>query len=707
MRDNNRKQVKMSRHQIDALIIEITGAVLLLADLAFVYFNLYPLYAILASVGVYLIVLLAILIKNIAFKKTMRGVAEQRSSAFENLTLECVRQLYMPVIICSVDGKVIWHNEVMSRLRKGLAPAYGQFLDSFCDVTLDRILKGDSSQTEKENSEDPFADKMELTQSEKDSSEDGILAHFTDSTHAEYHLGKTFKAKGYSVRTDDEEIHMVVFREITDIVNMRNELQNRDVVVAYVVIDNVEEIQKLEQTVDSMVLVDINSVLRKVFEDELGGVIKENGKYRYLCVFDRENLGKLEQSKFSFLDDVKDVSKDSDSIPLTISVGVGANYGSLFEKEAFAQSALELALQRGGDQAVVKSRKGNAIYGGKVKTAPKGSTVRSRVIATEFLQMIKKSSNVLVMGHKNADYDALGSCLAVSRIAKYYGVKVNIISDVNDKNLAPAFAKLKDSEYDNLFVDAVEAQDLLKSETLTVVVDVNNIQICEAPDVVANSKNIVIIDHHRKVSEYDFVPNIQYIEPTASSAAELLSEFLQQLIPPNALPKVEADIIFSGIVLDTKRFSHNTGIRTFNSALYLRSQGADPSDVNEMFKTDLKDLIREAKYENSVITYKSVFAIALNNDEDNSPLARISAAKAADRLLSVNGVLASFALCKTNDTVFISARSQGSINVQLILEKMGGGGHYDAAGAQVAAASTNDVLAQLKDAINSYLEENT
>jgi len=688
MRDTNRKQMKMTRHQIDALIVEIVAAVLLVADLAFVYFNFYPLYAILASVAIYLIVLVIILIKNTAFKKTMRGVAEQRNSAFENLTLECVRQLYMPVIICSEDGKVIWHNEVMSRLRKGLTPAYGQFLDTFCDATLDKIISGEGS-----------AD-------EDSKNEDGVIVHFTDSTHAEYHLGKTFKAKAYSVRTEDEELFMVVFREITDIVELNKELIDRDVVVAYVVIDNVEEIQKLEQTVDSTATVEINSILRRVFEDELHGVIKENGKYRYICVFDRENLSVLTTNKFAFLDDVKSASKDSDSIPLTISVGVGANEGTLFEKESFAQSALELALQRGGDQAVVKKNEELAYFGGRAKTAPKGSTVRSRVIATEFAQMIKRSSNVLVMGHKNADYDALGSCLAVSRIAKYLGVKVNIISDVNDENLAPAFARLKDPEYDNLFVDAVEAQDLLKSDTLTVVVDVNNIPICEAPDVVANSNNIVIIDHHRKVAEYDFKPNIQYIEPTASSAAELLSEFLQQLLPPNALPKVEADIILSGIVLDTKRFSHNTGIRTFNSALYLRSQGADPGEVNEMFKTDIKDLIREAKYENSVVIYKSVTAIALNDNEDNSPLARISAAKAADRLLTVNGVQASFALCKTNDTVFISARSQGSINVQLILEKMGGGGHFDAAGAQVTASSTNSVLKQLKDAIDEYLEEN-
>jgi c-di-AMP phosphodiesterase-like protein len=418
-------------------------------------------------------------------------------------------------------------------------------------------------------------------------------------------------------------------------------------------------------------------------------------------------MKKLTDSKFAVLDDVKSISNSSSSVPLTISIGVGACEGTLAEKETFAQSALDLALQRGGDQAVIKTQEETSYFGGRAKTSPKGSSVRSRVIAMEFEQLIKKSSNVLVMGHKNADYDALGSCLAVSRIAKYLGVKVNIVANVNDENLAPAFSKLDGEEYDNLFVDAVEAQDLLKSETLTVLVDVNNLAICEAPDVVSNSSNFVIIDHHRKVAEYDVKPSIQYIEPTASSAAELMSEFLQQLLPPNELPKVEADILLAGIVLDTKRFSHNTGIRTFNAALYLRSQNADPSDVNEMFKTDIKDLIREAKYENSVVIYKSVTAIALNENEDNSPLARISAAKAADRLLTVNGVQASFALCKTNDTVFISARSQGYINVQLILEKMGGGGHYDAAGAQVTATSTNTVLRKLKEAIDEYLNENS
>ncbi|MBQ0125132.1 MAG: phosphoesterase, partial [Clostridiales bacterium] len=211
---------------------------------------------------------------------------------------------------------------------------------------------------------------------------------------------------------------------------------------------------------------------------------------------------------------------------------------------------------------------------------------------------------------------------------------------------------------------------------------------------------------HRKTAEFAITPSIVYIEPSASSASELLSEFLEQLIPQGALPKVEADLLYAGIMLDTKRFTHNVGMRTFSSALYLRSENANPLDAEMLFKMGLKDFISEAKFESNVVIYKSVIAIALNENDSGSSVARVNAAKAADRMLGVNGVLAAFALCRLGDSVHISARSDGAINVQLILEKMGGGGHFDSAGAQVKNASTQQALISLRAAIDEYFEEN-
>lgn len=238
------------------------------------------------------------------------------------------------------------------------------------------------------------------------------------------------------------------------------------------------------------------------------------------------------------------------------------------------------------------------------------------------------------------------------------------------------------------------------------MVDVNNVNFCEAPDVIGNAKNVVIIDHHRKTAEFAIQPNIVYIESSASSAAELVSELLEQVLPQGALSKEIADLLFAGMLLDTKQFTHNTGVRTFGSALYLRGEGASPLDANALFKTSIQDFLTEARFESNVVIHRSVIAIALNNEQSLSGMSRVNAAKAADRLLHVEGVLAAFAICKIGDTVHISARSESSINVQLILEKMGGGGHFDAAGAQVSNVTIQDALATLRACIDEYMDEN-
>lgn len=407
------------------------------------------------------------------------------------------------------------------------------------------------------------------------------------------------------------------------------------------------------------------------------------------------------------LDEIREIHVGDTTMPVTISMGIATISGSLYEKERATQTALDMALQRGGDQVVIKTADGVEFYGGKTKTVQKRTKVRARVIANELIMLISAADNVLVMGHKFADFDAFASCIAVVRLCKFCGVQALVVSDKNDKNLAGCFKRLEGNpEYRNLFIDKIEAQDMIHSGTLAVVVDVNNIDFCEAPDVVNTVQNLVIIDHHRKTAEFKNTPKIAYIEPSASSASELMSEFLEQILPQGTLPKVEADLLLAGILLDTKRFTHNTGVRTFSSALYLRSEGASPIDAQDLFKMDIEDFLSEAKFESNVVIYKSVIAIALNDSDENTSIGRVNAARAADRLLGVEGVLAAFALCRIGDTVHISARSQGKINVQLILEKMGGGGHFDSAGAQMKSSSVANALTMLRTAIDEYLAEN-
>ncbi len=376
------------------------------------------------------------------------------------------------------------------------------------------------------------------------------------------------------------------------------------------------------------------------------------------------------------------------------------------EKELAAHQALDLAMQRGGDQAVLK-RRDNAVeyYGGRTKTVQKRTKIRSRIVATEVKNLIEKASNVLIMGHRYADHDSIGSGIGMARFAMRYCQKVNIVVNVHDSNLKGVFKKLGGlNEYKNIFIDGATAQDMITSSTLLIITDVNNVRQFEAPELYENISNVVIIDHHRQSAEYAVKPTIVYIEPSASSASEMVSEMLEQQLPPGTLLKEEAEMLFAGIILDTKQFTNNTGPRTFAAAYFLRSEGASPAEAQTLFRSDLNDFKREIKYENNAFIYRDIIAFSYM-EENATQEDKIAASKAADRLLSLEGVLASFVLCRMDQTVHISARSSGTVNVQLITEKIGGGGHFDMAGAQVKNSTLKETFNRLKEAVDQYLNE--
>jgi len=310
------------------------------------------------------------------------------------------------------------------------------------------------------------------------------------------------------------------------------------------------------------------------------------------------------------------------------------------------------------------------------------------------------------MGHKYADFDSFGACIGIARLAEFCGVSSNIVVDTNDENVIGCINKFRGIDmYDGKFIDSRDGLDLMRTGTMLVIVDVNNVEHFESSQLAANVDKIAIIDHHRKTAEFKREPVISYIEPSASSCCELISEMLEQSIPAGMLIKEEADMLLAGMLLDTKQFSRNTGTRTFSAAQYLRSEGATPSDAQELFKSSLDDFIREARFENDVVIYRKIIAIS-RSDSEGVPQDRIAAAKAADKLLGISGILASFSLVKIGNSVHISARSTGKINVQLILEKLQGGGHFDVAGAQVADRSLVEALAMLKESIDHYLDNN-
>ena len=363
-----------------------------------------------------------------------------------------------------------------------------------------------------------------------------------------------------------------------------------------------------------------------------------------------------------------------------------------------------MALQRGGDQAVYKSEDAIEYYGGRTKSVYKKSNVRSRTFAAQMTSLMSRSDNVIVMGHKFGDFDSFGASVGVARLAMLCSVKVNIAIDMRDKNLLPCIEVMQElPEYSNIFVDYSEGIDLISGDTLVVLVDHSSPSRAQFPDIADKASAIVVVDHHRKNDTLHPSVKENYIEPSASSCCELVTEMLESSSVSNNITKEEADMLLAGILLDTKQFTRNTGTRTFSAAQFLRDAGADPTDVYALFKTSPEELSKEARFHTAITIYNENIAIS-SCDGDTDESYRIIASKAADKMLTLKGIDAAFTIVRIGETVHISGRSSGKINVQLILEKLNGGGHFDVAGAQVVSSSVLSVLETLKSSIDDYLE---
>ncbi len=603
---------------------------------------------------------------------------EKLSPLLSNITLDFILKLYMPVVICDESGRIIWYNNAFTKTVNPREVLYAKYIDSIADITIDKILEDT------------------VTAADDTKSRDGVEAVAND---------KVFRIKGYKITSQGKNYVITVWNEQTELRQLAKRLSDEETIISYVMIDNLDELMQFVQEKYRSAAAEVEAILKK-WADSVGGILKEYERDKFIFLFEARYLNEFIEHKFDILDKIREVRIGEGSMPVTVSIGISSVKGSLCDKDRDAHASLDLALQRGGDQVVVKNAHNTEFYGGRTKTVQKRTKVRARVIANQLTLCMAKADNVLIMGHKNPDYDSIGACVGIARLAMFCGVKANIVIDREDVNIRSAINRVSPlHEYDDIFVDSITGQDMIRSDTLLVIVDVNNPAQFESSDIADNVGMVAIIDHHRKVGEYKNQPIISYIEPSASSCCELVSEMLEQALPIGGLHREEADVLYSGILLDTKQFSRNTGVRTFSAALYLRSEGANPTEVQLFFKSGLEDFMREAKFSMNVITYRQMFAISMSEGEGTAQ-DRVAAAKAADKLLSVNGVMASFALVKIDDSVHISARSAGNINVQLILEKIGGGGHYEAAGALLKDITMSAALTSLKEAIDDYMKKN-
>lgn len=482
---------------------------------------------------------------------------------------------------------------------------------------------------------------------------------------------------------------------------LRLENERHRPLVAVIMIDNYEELMKAgTEASRSAVLAAIDEKL-SAWVEGTHGMLRKFDRNRYVLVMTEQNYQKLLEGKFSVLDSVREVVTE-DGVAATLSIGIGKDaedYETLYQ---YAMLSIEMALSRGGDQVVVKNRLDFEFYGGKTKANEKRTKVKSRVMANALGELISDASQVFVMGHKHADMDTVGAAAGICCIARKRGKKAKIVIDLEDNVSKAMLEKLsKLPEYKDTFISGSEAFISAQAGALLVVVDTNRPDFVESEQLLDACNRVAVIDHHRRAASYIESAALNFHEPYASSASELVTELLSYLVEASELNRTEAEALLAGIMLDTKNFTMRTGGRTFEAAAFLRRAGADTADVQRLFQSDLAGMIE--RYEiirNAEMVHDDIAVAAVEKEID-----RVAAAKAADELLTLAGVRASFVLFQHGSGVNVSARSLGEINVQLIMEKLGGGGNSTTAGGQVPDGTVDAVREQLIDAINEYLEE--
>ena len=510
--------------------------------------------------------------------------------------------------------------------------------------------------------------------------------------------GATFRIFGDASRTEGyENICTLTFIDISAEIELTNELNLMRPVVALVQVDNYEELSKdLSSYESTLMMANIESCITKLTRDLVS--ISLRNDERYTLIFEERYLPDCVKSRFSVLDEVRKI-KTPTGMSATLSIGIGCEGGTYMENLSAARLAMDMALSRGGDQAVIKNQQTYEFFGGSTREVEKRTKVRSRVISNAVADLIRSSSTVIAMGHRYSDMDSLGSCVGVACICRKLGVPVHIVYDSRTTSASVLYRKLREvPAYQDIFISGDHAMELLTDDALLIVTDVSRPGFVDAPQVLQAAQRIVVIDHHRRASDYIDNSMVSMHEPYASSASELVSEMMQYVLTPSDVLRQEAECMLAGIMLDTKNFTMKTGVRTFEAAAFLRRAGADTIEVKCLFADNMDDYFDRCDIIKTAEKYRAGIAIAYSEKE----VPKAIAAQAADELLCIEGIQGSFVVYRFGGSTHISGRSLGKINVQIILERMGGGGSMMEAGAQPGDCPVAEVIDELKASINAY-----
>lgn len=594
-----------------------------------------------------------------------RIITDSRESGLINFPL--------PSLLLNASGEIVWYNELFHR----------------------QVLTGGREETPDNAVRDLFG--KNVRDIFRCTAEDLLR---TQGSLLEY-LGRWYEA--YCLPANDEAtaFYLLYLVDVTELEQTRQSYLRERPAVMLVLIDNYEEAIGNENEASQAKLSSEVRGAIQAFADSTSGFIRRLEHDRYLIVVEQGDLDEIIRTRFSVLDHVRQLPTEN-RVPVTLSIGVAPITTTLQKAEQDARQALDMALGRGGDQAALKTESGYEFFGGYSKGVEKRTKVKTRIVASAMVELIRSADNILIMGHRYGDLDSLGSAIGLARACTCFGKRVNIVLDVR-RNLADVLVRrLAEENEQGLLVQPDSAPDLVGDKTLLFIVDTHTAALLESQEAYRRCKQVVIIDHHRKLVHYIDNAVIFYHEPYASSASEMVTELIQYFGDQCRLGNLEADALLAGITLDTKNFVIKTGVRTFEAAAYLRRLGADTVEVRQLFSSTMDSYQRKSRIVSSAEIYKGCAVATVDFASEDL---RLVASQAADELLGISGVKASFVLYEDNDAINISARSMGALNVQVIMERLGGGGHHTMAAAQVPGGTCDKVRQSLLTAIDESLQQ--
>ena len=607
----------------------------------------------------------------------------QFSVQYKGIENRLLKELAIPYAIALEDGRILWKNDCFLNLTEG------QRKERYLNRMIPELHPGVFPKND--------VDHVELEVTYRERSYQAELRKVSLEGFSE-------KEELLQIPEEQEYFVAVSLRDVTELNAYIRENEDQRMIAGLIYIDNYDEVmESVEEVRQSLLVALIDRKINKYIGD-VDGIVKKLEKDKYFIVLRKDAYKKLKEDKFSLLEEVKQVNIGN-SRSATLSIGLGLNTATYALSYQYARVAIDLALARGGDQAVIKDCNGITYFGGKKEQTAKNTRVKARVKAEALREFIVTRDKVIVMGHKIADPDSFGACMGIYRAAVSLEKKAHIVINEVTGSVRPLYDEILESPAyeDDIFITSEQALDYVDDNAMVIVVDTNKPQMTECPELLKKSKMIAVLDHHRQSSNIIENAVLSYVEPYSSSTCEMIAEVLQYMVDDIKFPALEAECMYAGIMIDTRNFMNRTGVRTFEAAAFLRRCGADITRVRKMFRDDMASYQAKAEAVRNAEVYRKEYAIAVCPSDIDSPT--VLAAQAANELLDISGIKASFVLTEYENKIYMSARSIDEVNVQIIAEKLGGGGHINSAGAQFDHTNMHEAVSALKETIDKMIEE--